>query len=506
MALSTLIPATAPANLQAYYQCNESSGNLVDSSGSGLTLTVNGSPTYGVSGPDGDAITFDITAVTPQFATGSAPWTTMPSAWSVFWINRRQQDLVATSYYWSFDDTVEAAAAVTAFNGTAGQLDNVRWLVRNNAGSDVYHETCPVDRFDPNDWQCCMMTYDGTTFRFYQDGQLSLANNITDTQGALDVDTFSINRLANNMAPGGTIQTIQHVAVWDTALTWRQYRDLYFDVAAVGGDLPWFDVGATGEDTPGGVAGAYKNAVIADGGTLYRMGDEDQTQWVMAADDDLDKAANFESDSVATNTTFRKVGPAFEGNAIGLSTSGVAIEIPDPTNGGVLPFSVEIWVKGTHASNDYFFTHRDGGASPEPFVSLLWETVGTDMVTLTVRDNTGNTLVVRGDWPDDVNWHHVVAVIESTGITLYVDNVATSAADTFTGAFDASVTAVNGITSNGGASYTNKITADVSELAVYPGVALSSTQVDNHYSIIADGGGGGGGVGLLSGIIGSGVF
>jgi hypothetical protein len=186
-----------------YWKLDEASGNLADSSGNSLTLTANGSPTYGGTGPGTGNKCLTFVSTSSQYLTASDPGSSPADLGNVFtlecWYKR---SAVQNQYQYLFSKGVNTYA-LRIENDNKFHLDNQDNI---SVGSSTTTLT------DTASWHHMVCVRSGSatnqTF-FYIDGidvtgaisstTLTDGNN-TFTVGAKSDDTFTLDGSLSNCA------------------------------------------------------------------------------------------------------------------------------------------------------------------------------------------------------------------------------------------------------------------------------------------------------------------
>lgn len=165
-AYSDAVDALAP---NAYWRCNEASGDLLDSTLGGTTLTLNGSATYGVAGAirgDGDTAVRLSGADANFWLSGGSVSIDVDDIFTLMcWFkkneNGRRQMLMA---YENNGPILEVTAA------------NLLALYKNGVAPPVVPSTVAVTDFG---WHFVAVTKDGATSAIYLDG-VDVSGTVTD--------------------------------------------------------------------------------------------------------------------------------------------------------------------------------------------------------------------------------------------------------------------------------------------------------------------------------------
>jgi hypothetical protein len=218
-------------NPTAYWRLGEASGQPADSSGNGHTLSVTGSPTYGVSGwnTGNDAMTFDDSGE-HLYVNDHNDWDVGTSDFSVMWAQN-----VASGWPSSHGHII----------GHDGQGYGGEWFVRLRGGfadkvwlglggTDAYLTT-GADMLDSGSWVFCVLTVDrSANATLYVDGTTldSGSEYTASVSGASATDLTNTRplRIANRSASGSTpfAGSLDEVALWNgTLLTQQNVQDLF---------------------------------------------------------------------------------------------------------------------------------------------------------------------------------------------------------------------------------------------------------------------------------------
>jgi len=144
-------------------------------------------------------------------------------------------------------------------------------------------------------------------------------------------------------------------------------------------------------------------------------------------------------------------------------------------------FSVEAWVKTTVSGAKTIVSYNPGSRG------FTLGTNSSNRATFSIMNNNGtSTVTASGSTAliNDGNWHHIVATAASATLTIYVDGVSTQNTSALGGTYGITGTFYIGASGSGGFNGT------VDEVALYDG-ALTSTQVNTHFSAFQQGTNGG---------------
>lgn len=208
MTIRAAILATEAASLEGYWPCDDFSTLVEDVSGLGRNLTVIGTNTFGATGTEGDAITFNGTsghAYRNDSVIGTAP--TQLSV--VLWCKGN----TTNDYLFAIGSSTEALTFVGLSTNGTGQLA----AFARNAAGDVRLNVTDLGDVQDDAWHSVGLTHDGTTYRVFVDGVV-----VNETVAAFDstlLDRTAIAALLRSTASSQYAGTIQHVAVWSVGLT-----------------------------------------------------------------------------------------------------------------------------------------------------------------------------------------------------------------------------------------------------------------------------------------------
>lgn len=216
--LDNVILATQPSSLKGYWKCDETSGTtLVDSSGTGNDLALTGGYTLNQSGLVGASITFNGTS---GYASRSdSVLGNSPSAFTIFALAK-----------------VSSATALRIFSiGNSADNDSAISIQASGGGGAGFHRADAGGAnsiltgggpFVDNSWHMICFRLSGGIYTLFIDG--TILHQEAAAPGTTTLNRTAIGALlrasASNFWPG----SIQHVAVWDTALTDNEV-DTIFD-------------------------------------------------------------------------------------------------------------------------------------------------------------------------------------------------------------------------------------------------------------------------------------
>ena len=217
MSYTTEVLADSPLG---FWKLDETTGatQFVDSSGNARPATIVGTPTYGVAGIDGTAVTFSGT----QYGSIAAPaWFSSPTAF--------------TAEAWmKITATADVELIGRDNSGSApGASDRIFRLHHNTSGSAVgailflsnssgtYVEFGSGTSLADNAWHHIVATWDGATAKLYVDGNLANSAALSGTLASGGTAPLLIATGQNN-TPGNYSQfsgTLDSVALYPTALS-----------------------------------------------------------------------------------------------------------------------------------------------------------------------------------------------------------------------------------------------------------------------------------------------
>jgi trimeric autotransporter adhesin len=164
--------------------------------------------------------------------------------------------------------------------------------------------------------------------------------------------------------------------------------------------------------------------------------------------------------------------PGMSGSTAFNGSTGYA-SVPDASNLHlVAPLSIEAWFKTTYSGANYQIICAK--YAPTTFHGFGLSVVGT---TQTLGMLVGDGWHAIGPGVNDGYWHHVVAVLSGTTITMYVDGTSRGTASATPSLSNTTALKIGTDPSSAGAS---SFLGSLGAPGVY-NYALSSTQVANHY-------------------------
>lgn len=222
--ISEQILATQAASLKGYWKCNEASGNLADSSGQANTLTATAfdAGDYSADGPGGLAIGPLNSANEYAIASASPLGTTIPNAFTMFAVVKYNSAAVAKAIISVGSNT--DSSLVYLGDATTGDI-----VVRvRDAGTDIVNTTRDANMTNGTWYTIAVCCSGGNTLKLYLDG-VQVGTDISFTLGTID----NIDRVlvGGSWAAGALFnccdETIQHAAMWTTALTAAELLDIH---------------------------------------------------------------------------------------------------------------------------------------------------------------------------------------------------------------------------------------------------------------------------------------
>jgi hypothetical protein len=202
-----------------YWRLNDASGDALDSSGAGRTLTVTGTPTYRSVGAtsDGDSGVLFPGGGTDEFARSDAALRPTAAVTLEFWYK-------PTAF-----PTVQylVACGDTGNNGYRFHSDNTALVIftvgNGSANTALGAGTMVIGR-----WHHLVGTYDGTNVRSYLNGALLAGPTaLTGPIGYGAIVQFVVGQYESPTAARQTAGTLDEVAVYGAALSATQVKAHY---------------------------------------------------------------------------------------------------------------------------------------------------------------------------------------------------------------------------------------------------------------------------------------
>lgn len=231
MALSSLaaslvstITGTQAANLQGYWKCDESVGatTLADSSGNSKTLTLNGGYTLGVAGQSGTAVSFNGTSGYAS-RTDSVLGASVPSTYTILFLcngagGQNAARLVAFG-------SSSSANPMVCVQSNASDGPGIRQFWRNDANATVGLSD-PNGRALDSTWHMGWARRTGsTTIDIGVDDRQT--GTVTVSASTTTLNRTAIGALLRSSAGNFFSGSIQHVAVWNTALSDNEIATIF---------------------------------------------------------------------------------------------------------------------------------------------------------------------------------------------------------------------------------------------------------------------------------------
>jgi len=171
----------------------------------------------------------------------------------------------------------------------------------------------------------------------------------------------------------------------------------------------------------------------------------------------------------------------------GTVTSGVTLP-----GAAVAPsdiFSIEIWFRTTSTAGGQLIGFGDLASGTSNVADRrIWMTT-TGVLQFSIRENNAVRTIGTPATYRDGTWHHAVATLSSSGMSLYVDGTLESSNSSYTQAYrynpygKVGYWRVGGDTTTGMTGVTDAtLVADIDDAAVYGTTELSAAQVAAHYS------------------------
>ncbi len=202
------------SGLRLWYNCNESSGNITDSSGNGYTGVAT-ALTYGQAGKVGNSLYFNGTSSKVIVGSGGSGFPTFTTGFSIsFWIKTN----------WATDNCkwlscTDGTYGLQGFYYTGG---GVSLELRDGTNNVEFGLSTAIG---DNAWHHIVFTFDGTNINGYVDGSNALTNTWAHTLAFTNVQELDF------MFSGYDTQWVQGnldmVGLWNRALTSDERTTLY---------------------------------------------------------------------------------------------------------------------------------------------------------------------------------------------------------------------------------------------------------------------------------------
>ena len=398
-------------NLVGLWHLNETSGNAIDSSGNGNDGTVTGA-TQGSTGLWGTT-SYNFNGSTDFISTGYGSGATPYYGYTVsFWV--KPTNYITNNYY-----------AIGAGTGNpnrfyVGNYSNGKWdfgIAQHGISAGTGQVTAS------NEWTFLTVIVDGANATLYVNGQSTVTWS----------DIASSFTLGEDFRIGGKVGTslyngqIEEVAIWDTALTSEEIKQLYEEQKG-----QWLDQNLM----------AYYKFNEASGTTVF------------------DSARGH--DGTLTNGDFSKLG-MWDTNSLVLNGSNTQVDL----GASVLPsdknFTISAWVKPDRANG-----WLQGWISAAKTSGDTWCVTIHDTGT-TIINSSGSSITLTGSTTIGA-WNHQVLTRTENTYKFYINGTLLDT-DTLTGDLRCNVGGYSGKTVFGGTfnsgSYQGYYDGQIDEVKVY---------------------------------------
>lgn len=221
----------ASATNWALWRCNESSGNLSDSSGNGFTLIARGTPTYSQAAVEGTGIAFDGTNDEAATALITPIGTTLPDAFTMgFNVKGSPQASKALM-------ALSNGAASGGFNfltGTSAGVndDKLRIQLQNSAGTNIILTVSGPTILDGTWHNVVAVGSGGNSVKVFVDGaaQTPLSATWSTSRPSLKAAAIAAIVLSDTLPQNPSIEsaiTVENAFVGDIALADQDVVDIY---------------------------------------------------------------------------------------------------------------------------------------------------------------------------------------------------------------------------------------------------------------------------------------
>ncbi len=166
------------------------------------------------------------------------------------------------------------------------------------------------------------------------------------------------------------------------------------------------------------------------------------------------------------------------------------VSLPAPASAIGTNFSIEAWVRTTHADKSAWIVTATKGTAVRAAIASDTKTGGS--LRFLLHDDTTHTLTITANVAiDNGSYHYVVAERSGSTLYLYVDGAlaATKALPKTFGTVTVDHASIGAKPVAGKAKFTAGFTGDIDEVAFY-GQALTPTQMASHMHAASGGGGG----------------
>lgn len=208
-------------NLVAYYKCDETSGNLADSSGGGFTLVNIGVCGFG-GGKLNGAVDGGSANTTKRFEIANNLGITGGSITINGWVNITTAPAAAEKQrLFEQDDLTNDNGYFAIYQNTGGTLQMFFERIRNSVADDSFTVT---QTLTVGAWNMITLTYDGATVTGYVNA--TAVGTVASTgAGVGNTDDFTI--LGANGGTQNVKGLMDEVGVWSRALSGNEVTQLY---------------------------------------------------------------------------------------------------------------------------------------------------------------------------------------------------------------------------------------------------------------------------------------
>jgi hypothetical protein len=357
-----------------HFKLDEKSGTVASNNGSLTTsATLNN---FGTSqwriGKIGSGLLFD----------GTDDYVSLADSASFNWSNQ----LTVTTWFKSESIVTAKSLVAKTGDGTAYEFHlslepdgRVRcWVSSNgtNVSTMTYSQTI---NYTDNKWHFASCVYNGSTIQVQVDGRAGTAAAFTGTifNGTQPVTLGGNTSWTGSWMYGGMLDNVK---IWNTALS---QRDLMIEYNG-GKPFVWWNL----DEGQGSIINDYGGNSYS--GILTNM--DPATDWLSGSNCRMNNCLNFDGSDdrvVIQNSTDNAI---FNTNSLSLS----------------------IWIKTTTSQDGLFFNKHNGGSENGWFLAVTGNVI---------RYQAGGVPGFSTKVVTDGNWHHIVAVMSSTTMRLYIDGV-----------------------------------------------------------------------------------
>lgn len=228
-----LLPLSASAdlltNLRAYWKLDESSGNAVDSSGLGYTLTNTGTTAYAAALINNGA-DFGTANASKMLTNASNAGVTGGAVTLSTWVKIRTEP---TNQTYRLIAQADGAGGSSFTRYEIDYIDSagtktLKWQRENPGGAPGFHNVTETVTLGTAGWHHLVLSYDGSTITAYRDGS-SKGTVSSSGNGSVSFGAYTgLGGVVDSNTVGNSASAyIDESALWDRGLTGAEVTSLY---------------------------------------------------------------------------------------------------------------------------------------------------------------------------------------------------------------------------------------------------------------------------------------